>query len=88
MLVWVLLLLLLQKVFQIERNIKIIKEFKNKKYEYILKDEYSYDKEEARKVQTKFAFTQIKDVLESSEILYAGKTKHIKSRRFRIYSIL
>ena len=59
---------------RLKEILRLSKNLKTKNMNIFLKDEYSYDKEEARKVQTKFAFTQIKDVLESSEILYAGKT--------------
>ena len=59
---------------RLKEILRLSKNLKSKNMNIFLKDEYSYDKEEAKKVQTKFAFTQIKDVLESSEILYAGKT--------------
>ena len=38
-----------------------------------LKEEYSSNKENARKVQSRFAYTQLKDVLASSEIMYDNK---------------
>jgi DNA-directed RNA polymerase beta' subunit len=59
---------------RLKEILRLSKNLKSKNMNIFLKDKYSYDKEEAKKVQTKFAFTQIKDVLESSEILYAGKT--------------
>ena len=38
-----------------------------------MKDEFANSKENVRKIKPKFAYTQLKDVLESIEILYDNK---------------
>ena len=58
---------------RLKEILRLSKNLKTKNMTIFLKDEYSTDKEEARKIQTKFAYTQIKDVLETSEIIYGGK---------------
>jgi len=67
-------LVITQGVPRLKEILRLSKNLKTKNMKIYLKDEYSSDKEKARKIQTKFAYTQIKDVLESSEILYSGKT--------------
>ena len=58
---------------RLKEILRLSKNLKTKNMTIFLKDKYSSDKEEAKKIQTKFAYTQIKDVLESSEIIYGGK---------------
>ena len=67
-------LVITQGVPRLKEILRLSKNLKVKNMKIFLEDEYSKDKEKARKIQTKFAYTQIKDVLESSEILYSGKT--------------
>jgi DNA-directed RNA polymerase II subunit RPB1 len=67
-------LVITKGVPRLKEILRLSKNLKSKTMSIYLKDEYSYDKEEVKKVQTKFAYTQIKDVLESSEIIYGGQT--------------
>jgi DNA-directed RNA polymerase II subunit RPB1 len=54
-------------------RLALSKNMKAKNMKIYLKEEYSNSKENAKKIQPKFAYTQIKDVLEASEIIYGGK---------------
>ena len=59
---------------RLKEILRLSKNLKSKNMNIYLKNEFSKDKDEAKKIQTKLAYTQIKDVLESSEIIYAGKS--------------
>ena len=67
-------LVITKGVPRLKEILRLSKNLKTKAMTIFLKDEYSSDKEEVKKIQTKFAYTQIKDVLEYSEIIYGGKT--------------
>jgi hypothetical protein len=53
--------------------INISKNLKNKNMSIYLKEEYSSNKDEVKKIQSKFSYTQLKDILLKSEILYDNK---------------
>jgi len=51
----------------------LTKNLKNQNMSIYLKEEYARDKEKAKLIQTKFGYTQIKDILSKTEILYDNK---------------
>jgi DNA-directed RNA polymerase beta' subunit len=53
--------------------INVSKNMKNKNMYIYLTDEYSNNKENARKIKSRFEYTQLKDILLKSEIIYDGK---------------
>ena len=53
--------------------INVSKNLKNKNMIIYLKKEYSNSKDNARKIQSRFGYTQLKDILEKTEILYDNK---------------
>ena len=60
----------------IPRLREIINVSKNLKYKNMfiyLKEEYANSKDNAKKIQSRFAYTQLKDILEKSEILFDNK---------------
>jgi len=67
-------LVITQGVPRLKEILRLSKNMKIKTMSIYLIDKCANDKEEAKKIQTKFAYTQLKDVLESSEIIYGGKT--------------
>ena len=50
--------------------INISKKLKNKNMSIYLKEEFATNKDNARKIQSKFAYTKLKDILSKTEILY------------------
>jgi DNA-directed RNA polymerase beta' subunit len=59
---------------RLKEILRLSKNMKAKNMRIYLKEEYANDKENAKKIQPKFAYAQIKDVLDSSEIIYGGKS--------------
>ena len=53
--------------------INVSKNMKNKNMYIYLSDEYSNNKENARKIKSRFEYTQLKDILLKSEIIYDNK---------------
>ena len=69
---------------RLKEIIRLTKNLKNKNMTIYLKEEYS-NKEKARAIKPKFAYTQIKDLLDSIEILYdnnEGKTSNDEDKEF------
>ena len=66
-------LVITQGIPRLREIINLTKNLKSKNMTIYLKEEFSSNKENARKVQSRFAYTQLKDVLSSSEILYDNK---------------
>ena len=70
---------------RLKEIINVTKNLKNKNMSIYLKEEYSSNKDNARKVQAKFAYTQLKDILAKTEILYDNKygmTDKMEDREF------
>jgi DNA-directed RNA polymerase II subunit RPB1 len=65
--------------------IKLTKKMKNKNMKIYLKDEYSLDKEEAKKVKTRFGYTKLNDILSESEIIYVGDESYTDDNEEREY---
>ncbi len=65
--------------------IKLTKKMKNKNMKIYLKDEYAMDKEQAKKVKTRFAYTKLKDILSQSEIIYVGDDSYTDNDEEREY---
>ena len=59
---------------RLKEILRLTKNLKNKNMTIYLKDEYKFNKEKATLVKHKFSFTQIKNLLESIEILYDDKS--------------
>jgi DNA-directed RNA polymerase beta' subunit len=66
-------LVITEGIPRLREIINLTKNLKSKNMTIFLKEEYSTNKENARKIQSKFAYTQLKDVLACSEILYDNK---------------
>ena len=66
-------LVITQGVPRLREIINVSKNLKNKNMDIYLKDEYAISKDLTRKIQSKFAFTQLKDILYKTEILYDNK---------------
>jgi DNA-directed RNA polymerase beta' subunit len=65
--------------------INLTKNLKHKNMKIFLKEEYSTNKEKAKKIQSEFAYTQLKDILLKTEILYDnenGMTDKNEDREF------
>ncbi len=54
-------------------NVTKSKNMKVRSMKIYLKPEYAVDKNEAKKIQSKFGYTQLKDIISKSEILYDNK---------------
>ena len=67
-------LVITQGVPRLKEILRLSKNLKVKTMKIYLKNDISNDKEECKKIQTKFGFTQIKNILDSSEIIYSGTT--------------
>jgi len=70
---------------RLKEIINVTKNLKNKNMSIYLKEEFSSNKDNARKVQAKFAYTQLKDILAKTEILYDNKygmTDKMEDREF------
>ena len=67
-------LVITQGVPRLKELLRLSKNPKMRTMTIYLTEKYYNDKEASKKVQTRFAYTQIKDVLENSEIIYGGKT--------------
>ncbi len=65
--------------------IKLTKKMKNKNMKIYLKDEYSMNKEEAKKVKTRFGYTKLSDILSESEIIYVGDESYTDDNEEREY---
>lgn len=65
--------------------IKLTKKMKNKNMKIYLKEEYAMDKEQAKKVKTRFAYTKLKDILNQSEIIYVGDDSYTDNNEEREY---
>ena len=66
-------LVITQGVPRLREIINVSKNLKSKNMDIYLKDEYAISKDSARKIQTKFAFTQLKDILLKTEIIFDNK---------------
>lgn len=62
-----------ESIPRLREIINVSKNMKNSIMTIYLKDQYSNDKNEAKKIQSKFAYTQLKDILAKTEILYDNK---------------
>jgi DNA-directed RNA polymerase beta' subunit len=65
---------------RLKEIIRLTKNLKNRNMTIYLKDEYANNKENAKLIKPKFTFTQIKDLLESSEILYDDKSGNTSNK--------
>lgn len=78
-------LVITQGIPRLREIINVSKKLKSKNMIIYLKDQYSLDKNEARKVQSKFVYTQLKDMIAKSEIIYDnkyGETDKVEDREF------
>jgi DNA-directed RNA polymerase beta' subunit len=66
-------LVITQGIPRLRELINVSKNPKEKNMIIYLKDEYSMNKENAKKIQSKFGYTQLKDILSKTEILYDNK---------------
>lgn len=66
-------LVITQGIPRLREIINVSKNLKSRNMKIYLKEQYSSNKNEARKVQSKFGYTQLKDILARSEILYDNK---------------
>ena len=66
-------LVITEGIPRLREIINITKNLKQKNMIIYLNEEYSDSKENARKVQSRFAYTQLKDILAKTEILYDNK---------------
>jgi DNA-directed RNA polymerase II subunit RPB1 len=62
---------------RLKEILHVSKNLKNKNMCIYLKDEYSKNKENAKKIQARFGYTQLKDLLIMTEILYDNKEGNI-----------
>jgi len=70
---------------RLKEILRLTKNLKNKNMTIYLKDEYKFSKEKATLIKHKFSFTQIKNLLDSIEILYddkSGKTSQKEDIEF------
>ena len=78
-------LVITQGIPRLRELINISKNPKERNMIIYLKDEYSTNKDNARKVQSRFGYTQLKDILAKTEILYDnkyGNTDNKEDREF------
>ena len=78
-------LVITQGIPRLRELINVSKNPKEKNMIIYLKDEYSTNKDNARKVQSRFGYTQLKDILAKTEILYDnkyGNTDNKEDREF------
>jgi DNA-directed RNA polymerase beta' subunit len=78
-------LVITQGIPRLREIINVSKNPKEKNMIIYLKDEYSTNKDNARKVQSRFGYTQLKDILAKTEILYDnkyGNTDNKEDREF------
>jgi DNA-directed RNA polymerase II subunit RPB1 len=66
-------LVITEGIPRLREIINITKNLKQKNMIIYLNEEYSDSKENARKVQSRFAYTQLKDILAKTEILFDNK---------------
>ena len=66
-------LVITQGIPRLRELINVSKNPKEKNMMIYLKDEFSTNKDNARKVQSRFGYTQLKDILAKTEILYDNK---------------
>ena len=66
-------LVITQGIPRLRELINVSKNPKEKNMIIYLKDEYSMNKDNAKKIQSKFGYTQLKDILSKTEILYDNK---------------
>jgi DNA-directed RNA polymerase beta' subunit len=78
-------LVITQGIPRLRELINVSKNPKERNMVIYLKDQYANNKENAKKIQSKFSYTQLKDILAKSEILYdnkAGLTDNVEDREF------
>ena len=78
-------LVITQGIPRLRELINVSKNPKERNMIIYLKDEYSTNKDNARKVQSRFGYTQLKDILAKTEILYDnkyGNTDNKEDREF------
>ena len=63
-------LVITEGIPRLKEIINISKQLKNKNMAIYLKDQYANHKENAKKIQSKFIYTQLKNLLSKTEILY------------------
>ena len=63
-------LIITEGIPRLREIINISKKLKNKNMSIYLKEEFSSNKDNARKVQSKFAYTKLSNILSKTEILY------------------
>jgi DNA-directed RNA polymerase beta' subunit len=66
-------LVITEGIPRLREIINISKNLKNKNMLIYLKKEFSNNKDQAKKIQSKFAYTQLKDILLKTEIIYDNK---------------
>jgi DNA-directed RNA polymerase beta' subunit len=66
-------LVITEGVPRLREIINVSKNLKNKNMSIYLNKDYSSNKDAARKIQSKFSYTQLKDILLKSEIIYDNK---------------
>jgi len=76
-------LVITQGIPRLRELINVSKNPKEKNMIIYMKDEYSTNKDNARKVQSRFGYTQLKDILAKSEILYDNKYGNTDSNEDR-----
>jgi hypothetical protein len=67
-------LVITEGIPRLREIINISKQLKNKNMSIYLKYKYSSSKDDVRKIQSKFAYTQLKDLLSKTEILYSNES--------------
>jgi DNA-directed RNA polymerase beta' subunit len=78
-------LVITQGIPRLREIINVSKNLKSKNMVIYLKEEYARNKTEARKIQSRFSYTQLKDILAKTEILYDnkyGNTDKLEDREF------
>ena len=66
-------LVITQGIPRLREIVNLTKNLKNTNMTIFLKEEFSTNKDSAKKLQAKFSYTQLKDILSKTEILYDNK---------------
>lgn len=74
-------LVITEGVPRLREIINISKNLKNKNMLIYLNETHSANKDDARKIQSRFSYTQLKDILLKTEILYDNKYGMTEKKR-------
>jgi DNA-directed RNA polymerase beta' subunit len=66
-------LVVTQAIPRLREIINVSKNLKNKNMAIYLKEHYAMNKENAKKIQSQFGYTQLKDILQKTELIYDNK---------------